>query len=84
MDSSDRMVLENLQDQIKTLNKNMLYLCRTAARSDSRLENIENVLANRGDRIQLCEKRITEFRSYGVVIMVIITLIIQFVATTIH
>ena len=76
MDNGEKMILENVSNDIKTLNHNVLYLCSQSASTEARLKNIETIIYDTGDRLSLCESKVNTLRSWGVAIGTIIILLI--------
>ena len=74
MDDGEKMILENLSDDIKTLNNNVLYLCSRSSSTETRLKNIEAIVHDTDDRLTICESRITTMKSWGVAIGSIVVL----------
>ena len=80
MDDGEKMILENLSDDIKTLNNNVLYLCSRSSSTETRLKNIESMCHNTDSRLTLCESKITTMRSWGVAIGTVIVLLIPIIS----
>ena len=80
MDESEKMILENLSCDIKTLNHNVLYLCSKSASTESRLKSIENIVNDTDTRLNLCEHKVTTLRSWGIAVGTIIILMIPIIA----
>lgn len=62
MDEAEKMILEDLNSDIKILNKNTLYLCRHVTSTESRLENIENAMKINDENTDLYGKQISEIK----------------------
>jgi hypothetical protein len=76
MDENGKLILTDLQDNIKTINKNIIYLCQRTAADAERLKNIENIVINNDARLNICEDKIITMRTWGTVIASIIILIV--------
>ncbi len=67
MDSSERMVLENIQSDMRTIqgdikqtNKNILYLCRHTACVETKLNGIEKIITDNDIRLDICEDKVNK------------------------
>ena len=80
MDDGEKIMLENLSDDIKTLNNNVLYLCARSASTETRLKNIENIVHDTDNRLSICESRVTTLRSWGIAIGTVIVLLIPIIS----
>ena len=80
MDNSEKLLLENLSCDIKTLNNNVLYLCSKSASTESRLKNIENVISYTDKKLNICENKVNTLRSWGIAIGTIIVLLIPIIS----
>ena len=83
MDEGERILLENLSDDIKEMNKNIIYLCGRSASAGARLKNIEAIISDSDIRLSKCESKITTMRSWGIAIGSIITLSIPVIAAVV-
>lgn len=81
MDAGEKILLKNLSDDIKEMNKNIIYLCGRNASAGARLKNIEDIVRNNDDRLSKCESKITTMKTWGVAIGSIIMLSVPIVAT---
>lgn len=62
MDEAEKMILNDLNDDIKILNKNTLYLCRHVTSTESRLESIEKAMKINDESTDLYGKQISEIK----------------------
>ena len=62
MNNSEEMILDDLRDDIKILNKNMLYLCKHTTSSEVRLENIERAMIINDTNTNTYGKQISEIK----------------------
>ena len=83
MDGSEKMLLENLRDDIKTLNKNVIYLCSKSSCNETRLKNIERVINDNDDRLVVCENKITKINTKIAMVAGIISVFVALAAPVI-
>lgn len=62
MEDSEKMILDDLREDIKILNKNTLYLCRHVTSTEARLENIERAMVINDKHTDLYGKQISELK----------------------
>ena len=62
MNTSEEMILDDLREDIKILNKNTLYLCKHVTSSEVRLENIERAMIINDANTDLYGKQISELK----------------------
>ena len=84
MEDGERMLLENLSDDIKTtnndikgMNKNILYLCRKCSSTDSRLKNIEDLMKLNDRDTAICLNKINKVEGKFIVASMIIAVLVS-------
>ena len=77
MEDAEKMLLKNLSDDIKTTNKNILYLCKKCSSTDSRLKNIEDVMKLNDRDTAICLNKINKIEGKFIVISMIIAVCVS-------
>jgi len=62
MDESERMLLENMNIDIKTLNQNVIYLCSRSHTASTRLKGIEKRLEVNDKNTMDCQKKVSKIQ----------------------
>lgn len=76
MDDAEKMLLNDIKNDIQTLNKYTLYLCRHSSCSENRLKNIEDAMITYNKELDICKNKVNTMRSWGIAIGTIIVLMI--------
>lgn len=76
MDTAEKMILEDLRQETKTINRNILYLCTKCASTDTRLKNIEENMLINDKNTEICLNKVNrvEGKIIGVCLLITITL----------
>lgn len=83
MDEAEKMILEDLRSEIKTINKNILYLCKHTTNSESRLENIERSVIIYDKNTNSHSKQISELKGKFIGASMFVTIVISSVISII-
>ena len=59
MNREEEMILENMQSELKTINKNILYLCRHSANTEARIESIETCVIQHTKDLNSFQRRVS-------------------------
>lgn len=90
MDSSEQMVLENIQSDmriiqgdIKQTNKNILYLCRHTACVETKLNSIEKIIADNDTRLDIYEDKVNKIDTRVAMVAGIISFLVILISPVI-
>lgn len=87
MDATEKMIFGDIQsdmkemrDDMRNMNKNILYLCRNSACNEIRLKNIESIVNDTDNRLNICENKVNTLRSWGIAIGTVIIILIPIIS----